>query len=134
MKIRCLAGVLGPVGLLTAVTAVATAAPGQLPRLPAPPSAGAVSAGESVESVVSDSVVVLPFTNISRNERDDWLGDGIAETVAADLETRDVFAVVARERVAAATRGRGAANKESGTAVCSSRVKLQDREKGEGKP
>ncbi len=110
MKIRCLAGVLGPVGLLTAVTAVATAAPGQLPRLPAPPSAGAVSAGESVESVVSDSVVVLPFTNISRNERDDWLGDGIAETVAADLETRDVFAVVARERVAAATRGRGAAN------------------------
>ena len=110
MKIRCLAGVLGPVGLLTAVTTVATAAPGQLPRLPAPTSARAVSAGESVESVESDSVVVMPFTNISRNERDDWLGDGIAETVAADLETRDVFAVVARERVAATMRGRGAAN------------------------
>ena len=110
MKIRCLAGVLGPVGLLTAVATVATAAPGQLPRLPAPTSARAVSAGESVESVVFDSLVVMPFTNISRNERDDWLGDGIAETVAADLETRDVFAVVARERVAATTRGRGAAN------------------------
>ena len=107
MKIRCLAGVLGPVGLLTAVATLATAAPGQLPRLPAPPSARAVSA---VESVASDSVVVMPFTNISRNERDDWLGDGIAETVAADLESRDVFAVVARERVAATTRGRGAAD------------------------
>ena len=112
MKIRCIAGVLGlgPIGLLTAVATVATAAPGQLPRPSAPPSAWAVSAGESVESVVSDSVVVMPFANISRNERDDWLGDGIAETVAADLVTRDVFAVVAREHVAATMRGRGAAN------------------------
>ena len=111
MKICCLAGVLGRVTLLTAASTVATAAAaGQVHRVPGPPSARAVSGGASAEAVVSESIVVIPFTNISRNEGDDWLGHGIAETVAADLESRDAFTVVAQERVAVATRGPGAAN------------------------
>ncbi len=112
MKIRCLAGALGRVTLLTAVstTVAATAASGQVNRPPVPPSARAVSGGGSAEAAVSPSVVVIPFTNISRNERDDWLGYGIAETVMADLETRDAFTVVAQERVETAMRSRGTGN------------------------
>ena len=111
MRIRCLAGVLGRVTLLIAASSVATAAvAGQVARLPGPAAAQAVSGG-SVESVA-----VVPFTNISRNERDDWLGHGIAETVAADLETRDAFTVVALERVAVAMGG-AAANRDDTAAA-----------------
>jgi TolB-like protein len=42
---------------------------------------------------------VLLFTNISRNAADDWLGDGIAETVAADLAASPGVAVVGRDRL-----------------------------------
>ena len=109
MRIRCLAGVLGRVTLLIAVSTFATTAvAGQVARLSGSPAARAVPGGGSAESAVGDSVAVIPFANISRNERDDWLGHGIAETVAADLETRDAFTVVALERVAAAMGGVGA--------------------------
>ena len=117
MRIRCLTGVLGRVALLTAVSTVATAAvAGQVTRLPGSPAVRAVSGGGSAESMAVDSVAVVPFTNISRNERDDWLGHGIAETVAADLETRDAFTVVALERVAAAMGG-VAANRDDTAAA-----------------
>ena len=109
MRIRCLTGALGRVALLTAVsTAATTAVAGQVSRLPGPPAARAVSGGGSAESMSVESVAVVPFTNISRNEGDEWLGHGIAETVAADLESRDAFTVVALERVAAAMGGRAA--------------------------
>ncbi len=49
-----------------------------------------------------DSVVVVPFSNISQDAADDWIGDGIAETVAADLESLGDLAVVSRESVASA--------------------------------
>ena len=117
MRNRCLTGVLGRVALLTAVSTVATAAvAGQVTRLPGPPAARGVSGGGSAGSMAVDSVAVVPFTNISRNERDDWLGHGIAETVAADLETRDAFTVVALERVAAAMGG-VAANRDDTAAA-----------------
>ncbi len=117
MRNRCLAGVLGRVALLIAVSIVATpAVAGQVTRPPGPPAAQAVSGG-SVESMSVDSVAVVPFTNISRNERDDWLGHGIAETVAADLETRDAFAVVALERVAAAMGGVAANRDDTASAA-----------------
>ena len=48
-----------------------------------------------------ESVAVIPFTNISRDVADEWLGDGIAATVAADLETHGSFTVVPREHIAA---------------------------------
>ncbi len=112
MRIRCLAGVLGRVTLLTAVSTVATTAAAGQVGLPAPPAAQAVSGGASAASMAGGALAVIPFANISRNERDDWLGHGIAETVAADLEARDAFTVVALERVAAAMNGRGAADRD----------------------
>ena len=105
MKISRLAGVVARAGLLATVSvAAADVAAGQPPR-PRPPSVRAASGGASAESASAGSVAVLPFANISRNEADDWLGHGIAETIAADLETRDAFAVVALERVSAAMGG-----------------------------
>ena len=59
------------------------------------------------DAVSSESVVVIPFTNISRDAEDDWLGDGIAETVVSDLNTLGELTVVARTRVRAAMRDRG---------------------------
>ncbi len=48
---------------------------------------------------------VVPFTNISRDVSDDWMGDGFAETVAADLSSTPGARVVGRDRVTAALRG-----------------------------
>ena len=55
----------------------------------------------------AESVAVIPFTNISGREADDWIGDGIAETVTTDLESQARFAVIGRERVQVAAAGRG---------------------------
>ena len=35
---------------------------------------------------VSPTVVVAPFTNVSRQPADDWIGAGLAETIAIDLQ------------------------------------------------
>lgn len=61
-----------------------------------------------------ESVAVIPFTNISGREADDWIGDGIAETVTADLESQAGFVVIARERVQTASAGLGAALDDGG--------------------
>ena len=39
------------------------------------------------------AITVEPFTNISRDPADDWLGDGIAATVAADLSAQGMSVV-----------------------------------------
>ena len=101
MNTRGLAVVVGTVWLSVAVFATATDASAGQPSRVRPPSAAAASAA----SAAVDSVAVTPFANISGDQRDDWLGHGIAETIAADLETRETFAVVASERVADALRG-----------------------------
>ncbi len=44
-----------------------------------------------------DTVVVAPFANVSAEPSDDWIGAGIAETVAADFERLDAVSVVGRE-------------------------------------
>ena len=61
-----------------------------------------------------ESVAVIPFTNISGREADDWIGDGIAETVTADLESQARFVVITRERVQTASAGLGAALDDTG--------------------
>ena len=71
------------------------------PRAQAAPPAGTGSAWAD-DATLSGSVAVIPFTNISRNEVDDWIGDGIAETVMADLESLGALTVIAQERVRAA--------------------------------
>ena len=89
---------------LPAVTAAAVPSSGHLwsstARAQEVPPAGNPSAG--ADATLSGSVAVIPFTNISRNEADDWIGDGIAETVMADLESLGDLTVMAQERVRAA--------------------------------
>ncbi len=51
----------------------------------------------------SAPIAVLPFTNLSQDPDDDWLGEGIAETLTAELETRGLTVVgVAQGPLAAA--------------------------------
>ena len=73
------------------------------------PAAQAARAGQSGEAETGEvepgparSVAVVPFSNISRDAADDWIGDGIAETVAADLELLGKMVVIGREAVASA--------------------------------
>ena len=63
-------------------------------RLPAAP-------GARWASVEPGGVAVVAFENISATPSDDWLGDGIAETLSADLEGLDRVSVVGREGLTA---------------------------------
>ena len=72
------------------------------------PAAQSVAPGQSAEErdggerVPVRSVAVVPFLNISRDAADDWIGDGIAETVSADLESLKGLVVIGRDVVASA--------------------------------
>ena len=61
---------------------------------------------ETAEPAALDqrAVAVIPFSNISGDPADDWIGAGIAETVTADLERLGSVSVAGREAVHA--RGR----------------------------
>ena len=52
----------------------------------------------------SEPIAVLPFNNLSQDPDDAWLGDGIAETLAAELETHGLT-VVGPARATLAARG-----------------------------
>ena len=52
-------------------------------------------------------VAVLPFANITGSADDAWIGDGIAETVMTDLQERNGFEVIGRERVEQELAGMG---------------------------
>ncbi len=74
------------------------------------PAAQEVPAGASGQGLVptdrpDGTFAVLPFTNISRDTADDWLGDGFAETVAADLAASPGVTVVGRDQVGSALTG-----------------------------
>jgi TolB-like protein len=60
-----------------------------------------------------DTVAVIPFTNISGRAADAWIGDGIAETVTADLESQPMFVVIPREQIQTASAGRVASLDDS---------------------
>ena len=96
-------------GVLFLITMVAAAAPvsASAQRTQSASLAGNGGGGTDETNVSSGSVAVVPFTNISRNEADDWIGDGIAETVIADLESRGNLTVFSQERVRAAAARRG---------------------------
>ncbi|MDP6579482.1 MAG: FlgO family outer membrane protein [Vicinamibacterales bacterium] len=78
---------------------------GATPAQRAAPAGGGAAGTAGIED--TSSVAVIPFTNISRAPGDDWLGDGIAETLVADIESSGTWTVIARERVRAATGDRG---------------------------
>ncbi len=79
------------------------------PAQSAAPVGNATANNNDESDLSSGSVAVIPFTNISRDAADDWIGDGIAETVIADLESLGSLTVIARERVRSVEAGRGAA-------------------------
>ena len=108
--------VVGALLFVMAFAAVASASvPGSAhplssrPGLQSSPPAGNAEAGPD-DLASSGSVVVIPFANISRNEADDWIGDGIAEAVTADLESLGDLTVVAQSRVRAIAARRGDAD------------------------
>ena len=104
-------GLLATLFLLMVFAATATAAvplSASRPQAQAAPPAGTGSAGAD-DATMSGSVAVIPFTNISRNEADDWIGDGIAETVMVDLESLGDLTVIAQEHVRAAAARHSAA-------------------------
>jgi TolB-like protein len=55
-----------------------------------------------------ESVVVFPFTNVSNQASDEWVGEGIAETVVADLKSDGTLSVLGPEVVLETLRSRGA--------------------------
>ena len=65
----------GPAGARLRLPTLATALAGALVAAAAP------AAGQT-----PPAVVVAPFTNVSRQPADDWIGAGIAETIAVDLQ------------------------------------------------
>jgi adenylate cyclase len=56
---------------------------------------------------------VLDFENLSRNPDDDWIGSGIAESLAADLSRLETLRVAPRTRVLALGAGHAPAEREA---------------------
>ncbi len=57
------------------------------------PATAGVRAQEPPPLPGSDPIAVLPFTNLSPDPEDAWLGDGIAETLTAELAARGLTVV-----------------------------------------
>ena len=106
--------------LPAAAAAGVRAVPPPFSAMPAAQAAPAGQSGEAetdeVEPGTARSVAVVRFANISRDAADDWIGDGIAETVAADLESLGTMVVIGREAVASVL-GDGAPASRDATAV-----------------
>ncbi len=85
-----LQGAPGPFSAMLAVQSVA------------PPGQSAEGERNGGERVPARSLAVVPFLNISRDAADDWIGDGIAETVAADFASLGGLVVVGRDVVSSA--------------------------------
>ena len=58
-------------------------------------------------ALAADRVAIVPFGNISRGQDDDWIGAGIAETLATELQRRSTFEVIDQVRVLATMRAAG---------------------------
>jgi tetratricopeptide (TPR) repeat protein len=59
------------------------------------------------------TVAVMSFSNITGRPEDDWLGTGIAETVAADLKSVPGLSVVSRARIVEVLRKLGGGPEEA---------------------
>ena len=95
-------GVRHPIPFLTVVAAAVLlcSAVSAQERLSAAP-------GARWAPVEPGAVAVVAFENISVTPSDDWLGDGIAETLSADFEGLDRVSVVGREGLAAEAEALG---------------------------
>ena len=110
--------------LLLSVSTAVAAERGTAPHLPA---SGPVRAAQSAPAAVADDrVAITVFSNISGAAPDDWIGRGIVETLAADLEGAGGVSVVGRQAVSGAiaqlsAEGRSAEASEA-TAVAAGRL------------
>ena len=59
---------------------------------------------EPDRTISPERVAIVPFVNISGQPDDDWIGVGIAETLAVEFQHRSMFVIIAAEPVAAALR------------------------------
>jgi len=55
--------------------------------------------GGALDAVGQRSIAVLSFTNITGDAGDDWIGQGIAETLTADLKHVEGVSVIPREQI-----------------------------------
>ena len=86
--------------LLLSVSTAVAAERGTETHLPA---SGPVRAAQAAPAAAAeDSVAIIAFSNISGIAEDDWIGMGIAETLAAELERAGNLSVVRREAVSGA--------------------------------
>lgn len=67
-----------------------------------------IAAGQVPAVSHAPALAVVAFANLTARAEDDWLGAGLAETVAAGLAELPQVSVVSRERIAEALRERGA--------------------------
>ncbi len=120
----CAVLILTPVGSMASVHArLSTERPYTARSVPAAQAAPAGPSGQSAgaatapDTVPDGTFAVLPFTNISRDAEDDWLGDGFAETLAADLAASPNVSVVGRERLQSALSGGAGATLDAAAAT-----------------
>ena len=73
----------------------------------------AIGQRSSASPPPTNAVAVIPFTNITREPSDDWIGSGIAETVTADLKNIKELSLIGRERVFDAMRVLGSSDGDS---------------------
>jgi TolB-like protein len=60
----------------------------------------AASAGQQpAPSAPEPAVAILPFTNVTGDPNDSWIGEGIAEAATADLGTLDGVIIIGRETI-----------------------------------
>jgi TolB-like protein/Tfp pilus assembly protein PilF len=67
-----------------------------------------VTAGEFV-AAMPDTLAVMDFENLSRNPDDDWIGSGVAESVAAELARVPGLSVVGRAKALKVLKSLGGA-------------------------
>ena len=63
------------------------------------------------------AIAIMSFANLTRNGEDDWLGTGIAETLAAGLGTVPGLSIISRERVVEVLRKLGATTENDDPAL-----------------
>jgi len=68
---------------------------------PLPPSGSGLRAPTGLDE---RRIAVMTFSNVTRNEADDWIGTGIAETVTSDLKNIRGVTVIGREHIYEALR------------------------------
>ena len=76
----------------------------------------AAASGEFV-APLPETLAVLDFENLSKNPDDDWIGSGIAESLAADLSRVEGLTVAPRGKVLALRAAPGASNDRDADAL-----------------